>query len=65
MTRTQNWRPTPSMDPVYNRTIQYDERANGIKMPLVNPDMTPIRQRQFDSEKHKITAHLHATRGAA
>ena len=53
------------MDPVYNRTIQYDERANGIKMPLVNPDMTPIRQRQFDSEKHKITAHLHATRGAA
>ena len=35
-TRTQNMVPTPAEPPAFNKEIMYDERQNGIKMPLLN-----------------------------
>ena len=65
MTKTQNWRPTPFMDPVRNREIIREERPGGISMPLLNPDLTPIRRKQYDEQHHQITSTLRSIRGAA
>ena len=62
MTRTQNWRPTPSIPPSYNKQIMYDERPGGIKMPILKPDGTPVRRRYYDENKHQITNTLRTNR---
>jgi len=62
MSRTQNWRPTPSTPPSRNKQIVYDERPGGIKMPLMHPDGTVVRQKYADEHSHQITDHLRKTR---
>jgi hypothetical protein len=50
-TRTQNWRPTPTQPSSYNRTIMYDERPGGTKMPLLDSDGVVIRQKRWDENR--------------
>jgi hypothetical protein len=63
MTRTQNWRPTPFEPSSYNAQIMYDERPNGIKMPLMNEDGSLVRRKQWDENRHKIESTIRRIRG--
>lgn len=63
-TRTQNWRPTPFKPPSYNKQIMYDERPGGIKMPILNPDGSLVRRKQFDEHKSEITNNMRRIRTA-
>ena len=62
--RTQNWRPTPFAKPTRSKTIIYDERPGGTKMPLLNPDGTVVRQKQYDEHKSEITTNMRRIRTA-
>ena len=55
-TKTLNWRPTPFEPPSINAKIIYDERPDGSKMPLMNPDKTVVRHKQYREHEHKIEA---------
>jgi len=55
-TRTKNMRPTPSIPPAINAQIIYDERPGGVKMPLMNPDGTVVRHKQYRDNEAKIEA---------
>lgn len=52
--RTRNWKPTPDTPPAHYANILYDERPGGTKMPVLNPDGTPVRHRQAQREAGKI-----------
>jgi hypothetical protein len=62
MTKTQNWRPTPSVPPSRNKEIIYDERPGGVKVPLMKPDGTVVRRKYYDEHKHQITSTLNTIR---
>ena len=64
-TKTQNWRPTPSIPPARNKQIIYDERPGGYKMPVLNPDGSVVRQREYDARKHEITSTIRRIRNTA
>ena len=34
--------------------VEYDERPNGTKMPIFNPDGTPVRVRQAQEQSKKL-----------
>ena len=55
-------RKKPVEPPSWNKGILYDERHNGTKMPVLNPDMSPVRMKQAGEERHKINDHLRASR---
>lgn len=55
MTKTQNWRPTPSVPPSYNKQIVYDERPGGTKVPVLKADGSVLRRKEFDEKRHTIT----------
>jgi len=48
--------------PSWNKGIVYDERPGGTKMPVLNPDMTPVRMKQGAEQRHKINDHLRKSR---
>jgi len=48
--------------PSWNKGIVYDERAGGTKMPVLNPDMSPVRMKQGAEQRHKIKDHLRKSR---
>ena len=67
MTRTQNWRPTPAVIPSLNKQLVYDERPDGSKMPVIKPDGTHLRMKEYLEKKPQIDAtisRLRATSGA-
>lgn len=64
-TRTQNWRPTKSEPPAYNKTIMYDERPGGYKMPILKPDGGVIRQREWDQKRHQYEANIRRIRNSS
>lgn len=65
MTRTQNWRPTPFAPPTRNKEIIYSERAGGTKMPLLNPDGSVVRRKQYDERRHQIESTIRTLRSGA
>jgi hypothetical protein len=66
-TTTQNWRPTRSEPPAYNKTIMYDERPGGTKMPILKADGSVIRQKEWDENRHTFesTIRRNRTEGAS
>lgn len=64
-TKTQNWRPTKSEPPAYNKTIIYDERPGGYKMPILKPDGSVIRQKEWDEKKHQFESTIRKVRSGA
>lgn len=54
MTRSQNWRPTKSEPPAFNRQIMYVDRPGGTKMPILKPDGTPLRRKEFGEKRHTV-----------
>lgn len=48
--------------PSWNKGILYDERPGGTKMPVMNPDLTPVRMKQASEQRQKINKHLRASR---
>jgi hypothetical protein len=50
--QAQNWRPTPSVPPARNAEILYSERPGGYKSPLLKPDGTPLRRKQYEDNRH-------------
>ena len=65
MSRTQNWRPTPSKPPAYNRELVYDVRPDGSKMPIMKADGTQLRRREYDEKSHQIDANLRRIQSGA
>jgi hypothetical protein len=63
-TATQNWRPTPSEPPSLNAQIIYDERPGGVKMPLMNPDGTLVRHKQWRENRKTIEANIRRIRAS-
>jgi len=61
-TRTQNMVPTPAEPPAFNKEIMYDERQNGIKMPLLNEKGDVIRRKRYGEKRATIEANLAALR---
>lgn len=64
-TRTQNWRPTPSVPPSRNKQIMYDERPDGSKMPILKPDGSVVRQREWDEKRHQYESTIRKLRSGA
>lgn len=58
MTRTQNWRPTPSKPPSINKQIIYDERPGGGKMPVLKADGSVLRHKEYTENKHKVESTI-------
>lgn len=56
-TRTHNWRPTPSIPPARNRELMYDHRPDGSMMPILKPDGTHIRRKEYEEKRHQIEAN--------
>jgi hypothetical protein len=65
MSRMHNYRPAKKEPPAYNKTIIYEDRPGGTKMPLLNTDGSPVRQKQYDENKRQITSTIRATRNGA
>jgi hypothetical protein len=57
-TKTLNWKPTPSVPPSINKTIIYDERPGGYKMPVLKPDGDVLRWKEYTEKRHKVESHL-------
>lgn len=51
-TRTLNMRPTVSEPPARNREIMYSDRPDGSKSPLLKPDGSPLRRKQYEDNRH-------------
>lgn len=50
-----NRKPTKGMQPPSHwADCVYDERPDGSKMPVLNPDGTPVRHRQAQRESERI-----------
>lgn len=63
-TKTLNMVPATKEPPAYNRTIMYDERPGGIKMPIINATTGDVvRQKEWDAKGSKYTEALRTTRG--
>ena len=62
MTRTQNWRPSVSKPPSHWKNIVYSERPDGSKMPVLKPDGTVLRHKEYQEKKSKIDSILHSRR---
>ena len=62
MTRTQNWRPTPAVIPSRNKQLVYDERPDGSKMPVLKPDGTHLRMKEYLDNKAHFDASITRTR---
>lgn len=60
--RVRNPRPTPDTPPGHYANIVYDTRPDGSKMPVMNPDGTPVRHRQYQEQKRTIDTHLREQR---
>jgi len=62
-TPTRHNRRKDSVEPPsWNKGILYDERAGGAKMPVINPDGSPVRMKQAAEQRHKINDHLRKSR---
>jgi hypothetical protein len=53
-THTLNWRPTVNVPPSINAKIIYDKRPDGSMMPLMNPDGTLVRHKQYREHEGPI-----------
>jgi hypothetical protein len=62
MSRTQNWRPTPSVPPAYNKQLMYDTRPDGSKMPILTATGDHLRRREYDEKRHQIDATIRRIR---
>ena len=60
MTRTQNWRPTPSVPVKSNGDYMYDIRADGSKMPIIMADGTHMQRYDYNLDAKKIDSVRHA-----
>lgn len=65
MSRSQNWRPTPSVPNKAMAELQYDIRADGSKMPLLNADGTHMRKYDRMNNERQVEAHLRRIHSAA
>ena len=65
MTRTQNWRPSVSVPPSHYKNIIYDERPDGSKMPVLKPDGSVLRHKEYQEHKAKYDAIIHRNRSAS
>lgn len=61
-TKSQNWRPSVSVPPPHYKNIIYDERPGGTKMPVLKPDGTVLRHKEYQENKHKFDAMMHRNR---
>lgn len=48
-------RLTPTAPQTHLAEVTYDERPNGTRMPILNPDGTPVRKAQARAEERKLT----------
>jgi hypothetical protein len=44
--------------PSINKTIIYDERPGGYKMPVLKPDGDVLRWKEYTEKRHKVESHL-------
>lgn len=65
MTKTQNWRPTPSLPPAHYANIAGERRPDGSFSPYLNPDGSPVRHRQMQREEPKIRDAVNRIRAEA
>lgn len=56
--RAQNWRPTPSIPDKTQADLMYDTRADGSKMPILNPNGTHMRRYDYNQDRRKVDEHL-------
>jgi len=61
-TKNMNMRPTPMVPPAVNANIMYDVRPDGSKMPLLNPDGSVVRHKQFVDNRNSIEATMRRLR---
>lgn len=62
--RQKKGRLTPTAPQTHLGEVVYDERPNGTRMPLVNPDGTPVRKGQARRQERKVEEfrrQLHAS----
>lgn len=64
MTRTQNWRPTPSVAPKSNGALMYEDRPGGTKMPILNADGSQLYRRDYLEKQHQIDQTIRQLRNS-
>ena len=52
--RPKRGRLTPTAPETHLGEIQYDERPGGARMPILNPDGTPVRKGQAKRDERKV-----------
>lgn len=62
--RTKNWRPTVSQPDTSRAAIVYDERPGGIKMPIIKPDGTYLREGERKRDGVDVESKLRDIRNA-
>jgi hypothetical protein len=48
--RTQNMTPTPMTPPSHYKNVLTEDRPGGFKMPVLNPDGSPVRHKQASEQ---------------
>lgn len=62
--RTQNWRPTPSVPNPDNGKPVLQDRPGGGKMPVFKPDGTQLLKSEYREQKSKFDDQLLKARTA-
>lgn len=52
--KTKRGRLTPTAPRPDLGAVVYDERPNGTRMPILNPDGTPVRKSQAQQQERKL-----------
>lgn len=52
--RPKRGRLTPTAPQTHLGEVQYDERPNGTRMPIINPDGSPVRKGQAKQQAAKV-----------
>jgi hypothetical protein len=47
-----------------NKTIMYDERPGGYKMPILKADGDVLRWKEYTEKRHKVESHLRQAHSA-
>lgn len=53
--KVKKGRLTPTAAQTHLGEVQYDERPNGTRMPILNPDGTPVRKGQARQQEKKLS----------
>jgi hypothetical protein len=52
--RSLNMVPTPMEPPSHYKNILTEDRPGGFKMPVLNPDGSPVRHRQAQEQRTRF-----------